>query len=399
MPQSEGESGSSGETPAEQALRIAKEEHLELSERARALRCVLQYAEKSCERAGERLRFVFADEASGRQEPSRPTASPTESRRAASKPEISLAGAFAKKKGLGAETKEERRTALELAELEAMAVPPAWIPAELMSSLRAAARASGGEAVTLAEAPVDVKEFLLRAKCIGRIEREAGEGASDGEPEGRWWACCNATKPSKAADECVLVCLGLTAERQLCGAIGWWAADGEKAAKAEPPLSAEGACRIALLGDEEGQYPAATLSHPTIVGIGANSTDPQPASQNLRAPMPIQLAESTREYLIATAQVNARLQRGAAAAGEKTHVRALFKEAHKRLLTCANEPSLFQDELLQVESAVQGLRKVYLRREWDARCAECGLRHTDIEKGTCKFWKQFAQQTGAEEDE
>ena len=32
-----------------------------MSERARALRCVLQYAEKSCERAGERLRLLKAE--------------------------------------------------------------------------------------------------------------------------------------------------------------------------------------------------------------------------------------------------------------------------------------------------------------------------------------------------
>lgn len=46
-------------------------------------------------------------------------------------------------------------------------------------------------------------------------------------------------------------------------------------------------------------------------------------------------------------------------------------------------------ELSQCEAAVQGLRKSYLKREWAPRCATCGVRHEDIEFGTCKFWAAY----------
>merc|ERR1719230_2316164 len=45
--------------------------------------------------------------------------------------------------------------------------------------------------------------------------------------------------------------------------------------------------------------------------------------------------------------------------------------------------------LSQAEAAVQGLRKTYLKRDWAPRCAKCGVRHEEIEYGTCKFWVKY----------
>ena len=52
------------------------------------------------------------------------------------------------------------------------------------------------------------------------------------------------------------------------------------------------------------------------------------------------------------------------------------------------------------ESAVGGLRKMYLKRpEWDKRCLECGTRHSEVEKGTCKFWIRWMQEAKEAETE
>ena len=117
-----------------------------------------------------------------------------------------------------------------------------------------------------------------------------------------------------------------------------------------------------------------------------------PASSDIDAPVPLQLCEAFRQYHVAKAQVHARLTRGGAGDEEKKFVKqVLLKEAYARLKECANSEELPVDHLNRTESAVQGLRKTLLSRDWESRCAVCGVRHSVVEKGTCKFWVAFAE--------
>ena len=76
---------------------------------------------------------------------------------------------------------------------------------------------------------------------------------------------------------------------------------------------------------------------------------------------------------------------------EKSFVKSvLFVEALSRLRRCANADELPVDDLNRTESAVQGIRKCYMPRDWQVRCTTCKMRHFDMEKGTCKFWVKFA---------
>jgi len=105
----------------------------------------------------------------------------------------------------------------------------------------------------------------------------------------------------------------------------------------------------------------------------------------------VQLAETVRQYQVARAQINARLQRGGASSEEKQHVRALLGEAYRGIEESFREEELAQEDLLKCESAVQGLRKNLLPREWNDRCLTCGTRHSDVERGTCKFWVAWSE--------
>ena len=280
------------------------------------------------------------------------------------------------------------------------------------------------EPIALSSAPFDVKKSILSSKQIGRLSAEAAEGAAaEDEAAGDWWAVL-VPSPKGAAEEAVL-CLGQDSDGRLRGAIGWWAAEHGPASTA--PLRAAAASKIAVLDDPLGQYECAKISHPTVVGVGENHRAPEPYSSGLSAPMPLQLAESAREYIVARSQarlaialaglaiglalvptrtlmltlaltltltptpsqVNARLQRGGAGADEKAHVRSLLSEAFERLTLCASDDQLPEDDLMRCESAVQGLRKSYLIRDWEPRCAFCGVRHSAVEKGSCKYWQAF----------
>ena len=168
---------------------------------------------------------------------------------------------------------------------------------------------------------------------------------------------------------------------------GVWTSEIRRAGK---PLRSADSLHAILLDDEHHQYPAVSLPHPTICGVGENNTAPVPATSDLHGPIPLQLAETTRQFLTAKAQVNARLQRGGATDDEKQHVSMLLAESLDKISLCACEANLPHDDLLRCESAVQGLRKSYLSRMWESRCLECGIRHSMIEKGSCKFWKAWA---------
>jgi hypothetical protein len=187
--------------------------------------------------------------------------------------------------------------------------------------------------------------------------------------------------------ECV-ICLGQDDGGKIQGAIGLW-----PVRKGDVALRAADAVRCVLLDDSE--HPSVTIPHPTVQGVGENHTTPAPATSDLSAPVPLQLAETMRQFHVSRAQVNARLQRGGASADEKHHVKMLQQELHDRLDSYSVEDELPREALLQCESAVQGLRKSYLPREWESRCSFCGLRHSAVEKGTCKFWVKWAAEAKA----
>ena len=282
-----------------------------------------------------------------------------------------LAGAFAGK-GLG-ETKEQRREAAEIAEIKALGAVPKWADASLLADLR---RLSSAEAsVKLAAAPVDIRQSIMNSKAIARLP-----AVEDGT---NWAVLC---KPI-GQQECV-ICLGQDDGGKIQGAIAWW-----PARKGDVALRAADAVRCVLLDDSE--HPPVTISHPTVQGVGENHTTPAPATSDLSAPVPLQLAESMRQFHVSRAQVNARLQRGGASADEKHHLKMLQQELHDRLDSYSMEAELPREALLQCESAVQGLRKSYLPREWESRCSFCGLRHSAVEKGTCKFWVKWAAEAKA----
>lgn len=209
-----------------------------------------------------------------------------------------LAGAFAGRgKGLG-ETKEERREAAEIAEIKALGAVPKWADASLLADLR---RLSSAEAsVTLAAAPVDIRQSIMNSKAIARLP-----SVEDGT---NWAVLC---KPI-GQQECV-ICLGQDDGGKIQGAIGWW-----PVRKGDVALRAADAVRCVLLDDSE--HPSVTIPHPTVQGVGENHTTPAPATSDLSAPVPLQLAETMRQFHVSRAQVNARLQRGGASADEKHHV-------------------------------------------------------------------------------
>jgi hypothetical protein len=90
--------------------------------------------------------------------------------------------------------------------------------------------------------------------------------------------------------------------------------------------------------------------------------------------------------------VGARLGHNRAAAAEKEHTTQLLEASRERLATIAREAGeehWISPEFTRCESAVQGLRKTILRRPWNPRCEQCGVRHEDIEFSTCRFWQAW----------
>ena len=90
----------------------------------------------------------------------------------------------------------------------------------------------------------------------------------------------------------------------------------------------------------------------------------------------------------------------------------MLREAYSRLRACAVDefdaskvkkvivdPTEVTEPmgLNRVESACAGLRKMYLPRTWDDRCAFCSARHSIVEKGTCKFWIKWVEDAKARE--
>jgi hypothetical protein len=295
----------------------------------------------------------------------------------------SLAGAFSSGKGLG-ETKEQKRQALERAEIEHLAAPPAWAPPDLLDAMCAAAK--GSPPVSLADAPIDCHDAILRARAIGKLKSEA---------TGRtWWVVTPPKLQASKASEEVVLCLGLREDRMVCGAIGWFAAGALKATGAS--LRAADATRIVTLSDET--HHSCGIGHSDLIVTGEECRV-TPAMSELDAPMPLQLCESVRMFLTARAQVSARLQRRGASDAEKHHVRVLFAEAYRRLVSAATAEELPLEVLNRSESAFQALRKQYLPQEWEDRCVECGCRHFGIERGSCKFWVTFKAEAAAAAEE
>lgn len=282
-----------------------------------------------------------------------------------------LAGAFASGQGLG-ESKESKRAAAEIAEIKALAAPPKLLNAP---SLLGALRGGDAPVVDVSASPINLKQHILQSQSIARQEVDRGNGLN-----GDAWVVLS--KPSSEHEETCIVCLGQDGAGRLRGAIGWWPS-GARTAKG--PLQPGDATRSIAINDDS--FSCIVLPHPTVTGVGENSTVPRlllphllralvpgdavsprdsarraqthnhlartsthmiahtapstlrsffiawqapmPATSNLNAPLPVQLAETVRQYQVARAQINARLQRGGASSEEKQHVRALLGEAYR----------------------------------------------------------------------
>ena len=214
------------------------------------------------------------------------------------------------------ETKAERREAQEISELRSMEEPPCWSAPALLFELRASAASSSAPSCTLATAPLDMGG-ITRAKQVGRLCASTGglDGTPlPGGPVGDWWAVL--LPPAAAAEgegeEEAVVCLGQNGQGGLCGAIGWWPVG---TAVSHNPRAAATAARCVALDDEA--CAAEWMQHVTVIGLGENGSAPTPASNNVHAPPPCQLAEAVRGALLAKRQIRARLQRGGAAEAEK----------------------------------------------------------------------------------
>ena len=299
------------------------------------------------------------------------------------KESTALAGAFASSgKGLK-ETKEEKRERLEIKELEALASPAAWATPTLLAELRSA----GKTALTA----VNIEDIILRSTAVYKLEPSEAD-----EP---FWAIL---APASSDDaEWQVVCVSQTQDHRLTGAAAFYSASHKENGGFKSALRAADALRIELV-DVDTSQAALPLGHPTVVGLGENGASPYPASSDMTAPAALHVAEAYNLCQQGQRLVNARLQRGGASADEKAHAKKLLREAQRRLrATCACKASERDYTVLnRVESAVGGLRKMYLKRpEWDKRCLECGTRHSEVEKGTCKFWIRWmteAEQAEAE---
>jgi len=217
------------------------------------------------------------------------------------------------------ETKAERREAQEISELRSMEDPPCWSAPVLLCELRACAASSGAPSCTLATVPLVLATGLARARQVGRlcVTNVGVDGAPilQDAPVHDWWAVL--LPPAAAAngegEEEAVVCLGQNSQGELCGAIGWWPAG--TFSKADGPCAAATAARCVALDDEA--CAAEWMQHVTVVGLGEGGSAPTPASSNVHAPPPCQLAEAVRGGLLAKRQIRARLQRGGAAEAEK----------------------------------------------------------------------------------
>jgi hypothetical protein len=265
-------------------------------------RNALELAEKAAAAAREKLKAL----ADGREVVEVPKAPPTSG----------IKGIFTRTPL--PETKAERREAQEIAELRRMEEPPCWSKPTLLCELRACAASSGAPSCTLATAPLELSG-LTRARQAGRLcaSNVGVDGApilSDA-PVGDWWAVL--LPPAAAADgegeEEAVVCLGQNGQGGLCGAIGWWPAG--TFSKADGPRAAATAARCVAMDDEA--CAAEWMQHVTVIGLGEGGSAPTPASSNVHAPPPCQLAEAVRGGLLAKRQIRARLQRGGAAEAEK----------------------------------------------------------------------------------
>ena len=307
-----------------------------------------------------------------------------------------LAGAFTSSGGMLPETKAEKREKAEIAELKAFDAPPKWSSTALLAQLRARAKAEGIAPIPPSQAPLVLNEAITRATSVARMSYDVTTDG-DTEPTGEWWAVLPSAEGNEADGKPVL-CLGQDANRRLRAAVAWW-----PAALYKNKLSAADASRVLLLDDPDGKdQPALALGHPTVIGVG-DEGKPGPASRDMQAAGVLHLAEASRLYLLAKAQVSARLQRGGASTDEKGLVKLLLREAYHRLTASSAaefdfsqvaEPTDLTEPvgLNRAESALAGLRKMYLPRSWEDRCITCGTRHTMIEHGTCKFWVRWANE-------
>ena len=328
-----------------------------------------------------------------------------------------LTNAFASGKGFG-DSKREKREAAELAEVKAIADAPACFNARdclLMALLARAKETACANVRSVDDAPISLRDAVVRSSKIARL-------CSD-EPMGFPFSfALVAPKDLWPNEEVAVVCLGMDAKHVLRGAIGYWPAGTSLKAQ----LKAADAIRIVLLADvatastaeasaadataatPASRHAAVKLGHPTIFGVGENNKMPTLGTQEFNGPPALHLAEAFRQYFISRAQVNARLQRGGAVEAEKAHVKSLYSKAHDWLVACAacldskaasaeGEEGFDGEELTSIETAVQGMRKDYLAREWAPRCVTCSMRHgpqdPSVQKnGGCDFWVDFANE-------
>ena len=109
------------------------------------------------------------------------------------------------------------------------------------------------------------------------------------------------------------------------------AAAAALARTADAPRAAATAARCVAMDD--AACAAEWMQHVTVIGLGEGGSAPTPASSNVHAPPPCQLAEAVRGGLLAKRQIRARLQRGGAAEAEKV-TPGLLTAAHAALYAC-----------------------------------------------------------------
>ena len=132
--------------------------------------------------------------------------------------------------------------------------------------------------------------------------------------------------------------------------------------------------------------------HMGLQGYGRHAQPIVPVGQSLYGNAAYHMAVGMAGFHLASSQIEARLRQNRASENEKTHVGVLLDATRERFASVAIESAAEKHLIMdftRCESAVHGLRKTLLRRPWNPRCEQCGVRHEGIEFSTCKFWQAW----------
>jgi len=242
------------------------------------------------------------------------------------------------------------------------------------------------------------------AKASRRTEREAERAAkrearagkvAEAEAEAAAAADRQEAAPKESVEEeAVALCIGQKEDGTLCGAVGWYdlgslptSLDG--ALLTAEPLPAPR--RAATFADDS--WPTCCLMHMALEGYGAGGKPVVPMGRNMIGSAAYHMAACMQQFWLAQVQNDRRMQQNHANFQEREHAHQLLDAAREHIASCAREGAADKTvnamDLTRSESAVQGLRKTFLRRPWNPRCEKCGVRHEDIEFSTCKFWQAY----------